>query len=252
MSDATVEPRSLSAEAIFISHATADKDFVRVLVRQLKQKGFEVWHQDEMAVGRNYMAEIDARLDSCKAGIVVWSRASVSSEYVIAEANRLRERRRLVPVYIEECKPPIVFALIQGVKCYNQRSVPDDGMRDLCSAINKLIGTSNVAVNNAKNDWWVMFSTSIHRALSQNKLSSIFYGTIFGFFFSYSLFKWHHVVPEEYVDEFKNSSVVPAAEAKLTLESEFQESVKPISVAMTRSETMTELYLLLRLGRNTI
>ena len=87
MSDATVEPRSLSAEAIFISHATADKDFVRVLVRQLKQKGFEVWHQDEMAVGRNYMAEIDARLDSCKAGIVVWSRASVSSEYVIAEAT---------------------------------------------------------------------------------------------------------------------------------------------------------------------
>jgi hypothetical protein len=64
----------------------------------------------------------------------------VSSEYVIAEANRLRERRRLVPVYIEECKPPIVFALIQWVKCYNQRSVPDDGMRDLCSAINKLIG----------------------------------------------------------------------------------------------------------------
>jgi hypothetical protein len=97
-----------------------------------------------------------------------------------------------------------------------------------------------------------MFSTSIHRALSQIQVPSIFYGTIFGFFFSYSLFKWHHVVPEEYVDEFKNSSVVPAAEAKLTLESEFQESVKPISVAMTRSETMTELYLLLRLGRNTI
>jgi hypothetical protein len=53
-----------------------------------------------MAVGGNYNSEIDARLDSCKADIVVWSRYSVTQGYVKTEANRLRERECLVTVFL--------------------------------------------------------------------------------------------------------------------------------------------------------
>jgi len=43
---------SRSPEAIFVSHATEDKDFVQTLVEHLAQKGFETWHQKEMAPWR--------------------------------------------------------------------------------------------------------------------------------------------------------------------------------------------------------
>jgi hypothetical protein len=141
-----------SSEAIFISHATEDDDFVRILVSGLRQNGFEAWHQREMVPGGNYMKEIESRLDNCKAGIVVWSRASVSKEFVQAEADRQRERKCLVPFYIEECRPPAVFTLIQGIKCRKERSLGNEEVLALCAAINKIWILGNTETDLWKND----------------------------------------------------------------------------------------------------
>jgi len=226
---------SRSLEAIFISHATEDKDFVRTLVEYLRQKGLDAWHQQDLAVGGNYMSEIDARLDSCKAGIVVWSRSSVTSEYVKAEANRLRERECLVPLYIEECKPPIVFGLIQGIKCRDRRSLTGEEVLALCEAIGKLLllGSRAEVLANANNVRKTMIRSKLARSLSMIHIQQLSIGFVLGVLFGYSVFQWFQSASKADLDGFVQSAgMVPPANEILTLGSKFPESEKPIDFAL--------------------
>jgi hypothetical protein len=225
---------SRSLEAIFISRATEDKDFVRTLVEHLRQKGFEAWHQQEMTVGGNYMSEIDARLDSCKAGIVVWSCSSVTTEYVKAEANRLRERECLVPVYIEECKPPIVFGLIQGIKCRDQRSLTSEEVLALCEAIGKLLilGSKGEVLADTNNVRKTVIRSKLARSLSMLHIQQLSIGFVLGVLLGYSLFQWSQSAPRADLDGFiRSAGTVPPEEVPLTLDSKFPDSGKPIIFA---------------------
>jgi hypothetical protein len=235
MSDAS-SPTSYfrSPEAIFISHATEDEDFVRTLAERLRQKGFEAWHQPEMAPGGNYMAEIEARLDGCKAGIVVWSRSSVKKEFVQAEANRLRERECLVPVYIEECRPPAIFGLIQGIKCRDERSLANEEVLALCAAVNKILILSNKDAVLGQNDK-VRNSTvgsRIVRALPALHVHDLLIGVVLGVVLGYSLFQWSQSPARADLEEFKKiAGAVPREADRITPETIFPDSKRPITFA---------------------
>jgi hypothetical protein len=227
-------PSSRSLGAIFISHATEDRDFVRTLVEHLRQKGFETWHQLEMTVGGNYMSEIDVRLDSCKAGIVVWSRSSVTSEYVKAEANRLRERECLVPVYIEDCKPPIVFGLIQGIKCRNPRNLTTEEVLALCEAIRKLLilGSKGELLAVTTNVFKTTMRSKIQRALSTLQVQQLLIGIILGALLGYTIFQWFQSVAKADLDGFiKSAGTVPPEGLPLAPDTKFPDSDKPITFA---------------------
>lgn len=219
----------MSPEAIFISHATEDGDFVQTLVGQLKQKGFEVWHQPKMTPGGNYMKEIEARLNSCKAGVVIWSRSSVKKEYVQAEANYLRERECLVPVYIEECRPPAVFSLIQGIKCRKERSLAKEELLALCEAVNKIFGLrSSVLSSHYKPDNSTIRSR-IARALPALHVRDLLIGIVLGVSVGYLFFQWSQSPAKADLEEFTKiaKAVLPAGD--INPKSIFPDSGKPIA-----------------------
>ena len=77
---------------IFLSHSSRDKDaFVDGLHHWLtRQAGLKVWF-DRGLVSGQISSNIDDAIDTCRAAIIVLSKHSVQSHWVVAECNRIQE-----------------------------------------------------------------------------------------------------------------------------------------------------------------
>ncbi len=94
---------------IFISYARADKPKAQVLAETLEPLGWSVWWDSDIRIGGKFDEIIKAELDDAKSVIVIWSTASVQSEWVKDEAAEASKRGILVPVLIEEVEIPFGF-----------------------------------------------------------------------------------------------------------------------------------------------
>jgi TolB-like protein/Tfp pilus assembly protein PilF len=102
----TTTPRKAT---VFLSYARADKDRAVMLVQALQAAGLEVWWDTLIEGGAEFARTIEAALHTCDAVVVVWSRASVGSDWVLDEAARGRDLRKLVPVSLDGVEPPMGF-----------------------------------------------------------------------------------------------------------------------------------------------
>jgi tetratricopeptide (TPR) repeat protein len=99
---------------IFLSYAADDRERVRPLVAFLEAEGWSVWWDRQIAPGEVWDREIEEAVELASCVIVVWSQASVASDWVRSEANEGLSRHRLVPVLIDNVRPPMVFRSIQS------------------------------------------------------------------------------------------------------------------------------------------
>jgi tetratricopeptide (TPR) repeat protein len=100
---------------VFISYASEDRERVRPLVEALERSGWEVWWDRQIGAGSAFDREIEKAIDSAKCIIVAWSDYSVESEWVRTEANEGLEKGNLVPVALDEVRPPLAFRRIQTI-----------------------------------------------------------------------------------------------------------------------------------------
>lgn len=78
-----------------------------------------MWWDEQIHAG-DYRAEIERQLERAKCVIPVWCRASRESQNVVDEAEFAREHRiPLVPVRIDNTKPPLGFGGLQTVDLVN-------------------------------------------------------------------------------------------------------------------------------------
>ena len=98
---------------IFISYAREDRDKAEFLARAFEQQKWAVWWDKVIPPGRKYADLIGEELASAKAVIVLWSRASVSSDWVKDEAQEGANRAILVPALVENVSPPYGFRQLQ-------------------------------------------------------------------------------------------------------------------------------------------
>ncbi len=94
---------------VFLSYSRADRQAAEAIARELEQLGIEVWWDHELLGGDDYRRTISDLLTRTEAAIVIWSRRSVDSQWVISEAAAARERKVLVPVTLDGEQPPIDF-----------------------------------------------------------------------------------------------------------------------------------------------
>jgi hypothetical protein len=113
---------------IFISYKREDHARVEALAQDLKAEGFEVWWDTDLAIGTNYSKSISQELETAKAVVVVWTKSSVSSDWVQEEAARGKQRKVLVPVRLDEVEPPIGFGMFQTADLSDRK--PQDGHHD--------------------------------------------------------------------------------------------------------------------------
>ena len=111
---------------IFLSYSRDDQATARRFAQGLEREGFIVWWDQTMNAGDVFDEVIEKALEAAAATVVLWSKSSVVSRWVRAEATTADRRGRLVPVMIEDCTRPIIFELRQTAELSHWKGDADD------------------------------------------------------------------------------------------------------------------------------
>jgi TolB-like protein/Flp pilus assembly protein TadD len=98
---------------IFLSYNREDQATARQYAEGFERDGFSVWWDATLRSGEAYDQVTEKALREAKAVVVLWSKKSVGSRWVRAEATLADRNRTLVPAMIEPCERPIMFELTQ-------------------------------------------------------------------------------------------------------------------------------------------
>src|SRR5262245_519665 len=67
---------------IFVSYAKTDRSLASKLVAMLEAEGWKVWWDTSLAIGDDFRNEIMTELGRARAVIVIWTDASIKSDWV--------------------------------------------------------------------------------------------------------------------------------------------------------------------------
>jgi hypothetical protein len=99
---------------VFLSYASADRVKAATLVSLLESAGWSVWWDRDVEGGEEWEGRIDKELDACRCTVVLWTRRSVVSQWVIREARAARARGAMLPVLLEPVNPPEELAEVHA------------------------------------------------------------------------------------------------------------------------------------------
>jgi TolB-like protein len=127
---------------IFLSYSRDDQTIARRFAEGLESEGFSVWWDQALHPGEAFDQVTEKALEEARAVVVLWSKISVESRWVRAEATQAHAIGKLVPVMIAACKRPIMFELTQTVDLTDwdgDRQNP--AWRRLVAGIRRMSGT---------------------------------------------------------------------------------------------------------------
>lgn len=128
MPDQSPEPSSAKRVTLFLSYAHDDESWARRIKTALEQAGYTVWWDAMIEGGAAFAKSISTALEAADVIIVLWSAASVESDWVRDEAAHGRERHRLVPLSLDGTRPPLGFRQYQFIsfrRWRGQRDAPE-------------------------------------------------------------------------------------------------------------------------------
>jgi len=106
----------------FISYAKESRGSAEWLAGALSGRGYSVWWDTSLVAGRSFRDAILRELDDARAVIVIWTPYSVSSNWVIAEADRALSMGKLIPVMADGVQTrsiPMPFGVLHTVDFTN-------------------------------------------------------------------------------------------------------------------------------------
>lgn len=98
---------------IFLSYARQDRARAEQVIDALEAAGFDVWWDGLLDGGVAFATTTEDELEGADAVVVLWSKTSIVSHWVLDEATRGRERGRLVPVTLDGSFAPLGFRQYQ-------------------------------------------------------------------------------------------------------------------------------------------
>ncbi|HSP98883.1 MAG TPA: toll/interleukin-1 receptor domain-containing protein, partial [Candidatus Dormibacteraeota bacterium] len=110
---------------IFLSFAHEDRERVRPLVPALEAKGWAVFWDQTIPPGVTWRAFLGEALERSRCVVVVWSRASLTSDWVLEEADYGKRKGNLVPLRLDPIDPPFGFGEIQVADLSDWRGSAD-------------------------------------------------------------------------------------------------------------------------------
>ncbi|WP_310475925.1 TIR domain-containing protein [Sandarakinorhabdus sp.] len=99
---------------IFLSYSRNDLATAGQMAAVLQAAGHDVWWDQALKAGAVYDRVTETALREARLVVVLWSAASVDSDWVRSEATIALQRGALVPVMIEACQRPVMFELRQS------------------------------------------------------------------------------------------------------------------------------------------
>lgn len=126
---------------IFISYASENRERAHGLAQALGARGWSVWWDREIPLGKSFDDVIEKALGEAKCVIVLWSAVSIASEWVRNEASEAKRRGILIPVFIEPVDAPLAFRLLNGADLRDWHADANDTEFDrLVERVTELLG----------------------------------------------------------------------------------------------------------------
>ncbi|MBL8559840.1 MAG: toll/interleukin-1 receptor domain-containing protein [Hyphomonadaceae bacterium] len=98
---------------VFISYKREDRAWAEAVSAKLVEAGWSTWWDTSLVAGERFSDVIGRELVSSKAVIVLWSAASLTSNWVKAEAQHAFDTDKIVAARIEDVAPGFPFQSIQ-------------------------------------------------------------------------------------------------------------------------------------------
>lgn len=101
---------------IFLSYARDDRGRVAQIAHALEAAGYSLWWDPAIHPGESFRAEIEREIKASKCVLVVWTKTSITRNWVIEEAEDGLQRGILVPVLLDDvaAEIPRGFRHVQG------------------------------------------------------------------------------------------------------------------------------------------
>ena len=126
---------------VFVSYSRLDRDVARGFANGFEREGLSVWWDQAIHPGEAFDQVTEQALEEARAVVLLWSKSSVQSRWVRAEATQAHESHRLIPVTIEPCRRPIIFELVHTIDLTGWTGDRDDPTwRDLVSSVQRMLG----------------------------------------------------------------------------------------------------------------
>jgi len=100
---------------VFVSYVSEDRAIAEQISRGLVGAGFSVWWDRHIHGGVGFRKEIGRQLGAAKVVVVLWSAASLESEWVCDEAQQARDENKLISVRLDGVQPPLGFRQVQSL-----------------------------------------------------------------------------------------------------------------------------------------
>lgn len=92
---------------IFISYKSSERAEISRIASGIEAEGFSVWWDFSLRGGQDYSQVIDGEIANAKVVMPIWSRDSIKSRWVSAEAERGWDK--LFPVCVDDVQPPLPY-----------------------------------------------------------------------------------------------------------------------------------------------
>jgi hypothetical protein len=164
---------------IFVSYASQDRARVQPLVHALEQRGWLVWWDRTIAAGQRWDHVIEAALKEARCVIVVWTRISVESEWVVNEAAEARRRGVLIPVLLDDVEMPLEFKRLQTANLIAwSGDASGPGFNELAHAVAKFVAKDPTRVHSEATKPAVRARTSWLAPLRANRKRALLFGAL--------------------------------------------------------------------------
>ncbi len=137
--------QSSERPTVFLSYARADQAHATRIAKALQDAGLNVWWDTLIEGGAAFAKSIETALESCDAVIVVWSSSSVGSDWVLDEAAKGRDLRKLVPLSLDGTQPPLGFRQYQSIDLSAWRGNP--GAADIAGIVRAVATAAGQALH---------------------------------------------------------------------------------------------------------
>lgn len=140
--DYEAPPSAPRTDAMFVSYARANSEFVMPVIKGAESTGRKFWVDTQsIGAGDGWAGEIVRAIKSAAGVVVMCSKAAFESDHVKREIYLAdRYRKKLVPVFIEKADPPEDFEyFFAGVQSLNLFETPE---AERPEALNRVLGAA--------------------------------------------------------------------------------------------------------------
>lgn len=124
---------------IFLSYEHSDRARALKLVDAFQQEGWSVWWDHKIPPGKTWADVIERAIKASECVVVLWSRTSITSEWVKKEARVAENRKCLFPVRIDDIELPWEFEHVQAADLTDWNEDKTEGFVNLIEALQSIL-----------------------------------------------------------------------------------------------------------------